>query len=88
MADKEYFSVVSYTLGILSIVFAFFNPLAGLVLGIIGFTQSKKQKTDISKKAKKFNKIGIILSIIFLVIQIAVMAYAAIKGLPSNFPLI
>ncbi|GAI38755.1 unnamed protein product [marine sediment metagenome] len=42
MVDKKDSDVVSYVLGIVSIVMAFFNSPAGLVFGIIGFIQSKK----------------------------------------------
>ncbi len=65
MAEIKNLSLVSYAFGILSIVFAFFNSTAGLVIGIIGFVQAKKQKDDLSKKARKLNIIGIILSAIF-----------------------
>lgn len=58
---------VSYVLGILSIVFAFVSPIAGLVLGIIGFRQSKKKKV---KESNKLNSIGITLSAIMLVLSI------------------
>ncbi len=67
MAEKIDLGSVSYVLGILSIVLAFFVPLGSLILGIIGLTQSRKAK---SKRAKKLNIIGIILSIIFLIISI------------------
>jgi len=90
MAEKkEDFSKISYVFGIMSIVFAFFTPLAGLILGIIGFVQSKKQKTNLSKKAKKLNTIGIILSAILFIITIAVTLYFTIKGVNSfpSFPL-
>ncbi|MFH1787330.1 MAG: DUF4190 domain-containing protein [archaeon] len=87
MVDKKDLSLVSYILGILSIVFAFFNSLAGLVIGIVGFTQSKNQKDDLSKKAKKLNKIGIILSAVLFIIQVAVTAYLTTKQSSFNFPL-
>ena len=90
MVDKKQdFSIVSYILGIMSIVFAFFTPLAGLILGIIGFMQSKKQKTELSKKAKKLNTIGIILGAILFVISIIVAVYFTINGMEKlgSFPL-
>lgn len=67
MAEKMDMKSVSYVLGILSIVFAFFSPFAGLVLGIIGLVQSNKLKFQ---KAKRFNIIGIVLSAIFTIIQV------------------
>ena len=88
MADKIDFGLISYILGIVSIVTAFFTPLAGLVFGIVGLVQSKKQKTELSKKAKKLNKLGIIFSAILLAISIAVVVYTYIAGtnLLQNLP--
>jgi hypothetical protein len=69
MAEKVDLKPVSYLLGILSIVFAFFSPFAGLIFGIIGVIQSNKLKF---KQAKKLNIVGIVLSVVFAVIQILV----------------
>ncbi len=80
MADKIDFSLTSYILGIVSIVLAFFQPLAGLTFGIIGFIQSKKQKTPLAKKSKKLNTIGIILSAVFLAISIFIVVYSMLTG--------
>ncbi len=86
MAEKE---VVSYILGILSIVFAFFTPVAGLILGIIGYSQSRKQESGLGKRAKKFNIIGIILSVIVLIISTVVLIYSILNGIDTgqNFPI-
>ena len=73
-------STVAYILGLLSIVLAFFSPIAGFIFGIIGFVQSKKQK---SSKAKRLNVIGIVLCIIFLIIDILLLIYTAGTGLLS-----
>lgn len=71
MVDKKQdLSVVSYILGIVSIVLAFFQPIAGFILGIIGLNMSKKQKGTLSQKAKKYNTIGIIIAIIIFIIAI------------------
>ena len=76
MPDKKTdLGVVSYAFGIISIVLAFFQPIAGLVFGIIGLIQSKRYKSDVSEKAKKFSIIGIILSIIVLIISIAMILF-------------
>ena len=67
MAEKKEqvdFSQTSYIFGIVSIVMALFTPLLGLVFGIVGLVQSAKQKTDVSRLAKKLNIIGIVLSVI------------------------
>lgn len=58
---------VAYVLGILSIVFAFFQPIAGLILGVIGLVQSKKAG---HRKSKKLNIIGVVLSAIFSIVSI------------------
>ena len=86
MAEKE---VVSYILGILSIVFAFFTPVAGLILGIIGYSQSRKYKGGLGKRAKKFNVIGIVLSVIILIISIIILVYSVLNGINTgqNFPI-
>jgi hypothetical protein len=52
----------SDTLGIVSIVFAFFSPLIGLILGLVGMNKAKKAGHD-----PKLSKIGTILSAVFLV---------------------
>jgi len=83
MDKKEDLSVAGYVLGILSIVFGFLSPIAGLVFGIIGFNISKKQGPGLSLRAKKLNKIGIIISIIVLVLSLALAWYfnkAALQG--------
>lgn len=83
MAEKIDFKSVSYVLGILSIVFAFISPMAGLILGIIGLVQAKKQK---ALRAKRLNVIGIILSVIFLIISAVVLIYSAANGINTFFP--
>lgn len=53
----------SDTLGIVSIIFAFFSPVIGLILGIIGMKKAKEAGHD-----PKLSKIGTILSGVFLVV--------------------
>jgi len=88
MAKKD-FEHIGYIFGIMSIVLAFFQPLAGFVFGIIGFNHAKKMKTPLAKKAKKYNKIGIILSLIFFIASLIFAAYFATQGLANlaNFPI-
>lgn len=83
MAKKQDFSVTSYVFGVLSIVLAFFQPLAGIVLGILGITQSKKQKTELSKKAKILSTIGIIIGIIVLTITFYFVYSAGGLNIPA-----
>ncbi|MBT96689.1 hypothetical protein CMI49_01165 [Candidatus Pacearchaeota archaeon] len=86
---KENFETASYVLGIISIVLAFFTPLAGLILGIIGLRLSKRQKSELSKKAKRYNTLGIILSLIFFIITIIITIYLTKQGINNlpNFPI-
>lgn len=74
------FSEISYVFGTVSIVLAFFIPLAGFVFGIVGIIQSKKQNTSLSKKAKKLSIIGIVLSIILFGITVVAAAYLQTIG--------
>ncbi len=78
---KKDTGTISYILGIISIVMAVMMPLSGLVFGIIGRIQSKKSNDELSKKAKKYNTIGIILSSILLIISLAINIYYTINGL-------
>jgi len=75
-------ATVAYVLGILSIVFAFVAPTAGLILGIIGLVQSRKNNVA---KAKKLNTIGIILSAILFIVSILLTIYTGISS--GAFPL-
>ncbi len=85
MAKDGDFSDISYVLGILSIVFGIVNPTFGIGIGISGLILSLKNKSDIGKKAKTLNIIGIVVSIIITVILIAGSSYLISKGLiPSG----
>ena len=72
---KQDFDAVSYVLGILSIVFGFMSPLAGFIFGVIGFRMAGKQKSEMAKKARGLNKIGIIISIVVFAMTVAVSWY-------------
>ena len=75
MAKKEgNFSEISYVFGVMSIVLAFFTPLAGLIFGILGIVQSQKQKTQLAERARKLSIIGIILSIVIFIV-IVILSY-------------
>jgi len=91
MAEKkeEDFSIIAYMFGIVSIVLAFFTPAAGIVFGIIGIIQSKRQKTSLSARAKKLSTIGLALSIILLVVSLVLATYFAYNNIGSlaNFPI-
>jgi len=86
MVDKKTdFSLASYIFGIVSIVLAFFTPLAGLVFGILGLVYSKKQKTVLSLNAKKLSTIGIILSIILIIVSLIITFFFTQGGLSNYF---
>ena len=77
---------ISYLLGIMSIVFAFFTPIAGLIFGVIGLRKAKRIK---STESKKLNTIGIVLSVILIIISLVVLIYSLSTGLnTSSFPVI
>ncbi len=80
MAKDGELSEVSYTLGIVSIVLGFFQPIAGFVFGVIGFLQSRKHKTPLSEKAKKLNIIGMIISIIVVALSVVAGFYLTKLG--------
>jgi hypothetical protein len=87
VTSKEDYSQISYILGIISIVLAFFTPLAALIFGIIGVVIGKKQNTSLSEKGRKYSKIGIILSIILIILSIAVQIFLGTNtGIINNFP--
>ena len=69
MVEKGVHSIASYILGILSIVIAIFQPLAGIILGIIGLVQGRNGKDDLSRKGRKLSIWGIVIGVvIFLAI--------------------
>ncbi len=93
MAEKkearEDFSIVAYVFGIVSIVLAFFTPAAGIVFGIVGLVQSKRQRTPLSTRAKKLSIIGLVLSVILLVVSLVLATYFAYNNIGNlaNFPI-
>lgn len=87
MTEKINFGMTSYIFGIVSIVLAFFIPIGGAIFGIIGFFQSKKDKTELSKRARVLSIIGIVLSICLFIVSILVNLYLANLGINlSSFP--
>lgn len=67
---------VAYILGIVSLVLAFFQPLPGIIIGIVGLVQNKKDK---SKAAKLLNTLGIIFGIAMIILLMIVSKYLASK---------
>ncbi len=78
---KEAKVLVGYILSIVAIVFSFISPFAGLVLGIIGFVQTNKQKGPYAKKGKILSIVAICISVVFIII--AVLMAAGIISLPT-----
>lgn len=77
-------SFLGYVLGIVSIVLAVFNPFPGLVLAIIGLSQSKKEKGALAKKAKVLNTWALVISIVLIIL--AVVLYTFGLNQLANFP--
>ena len=72
---------ISYILGIVSIVQAFFSPFTGIILSIIGLFFSSKENSDFSIKGKKLNTIALIIGIIVLGITVYVTYVATQSGI-------
>lgn len=84
MADKkEDHGHVAYILGIVSIVLAFFTPVAGLILGIIGLIHGKKSNSVLAEKGRKLSKVGIVVGIIITIAMIAIGIYTGLSSLES-----
>ena len=72
---------VAYIFGILSIVLAFFQPFPGIIIGIIGLVQNRKEK---SKTAKMLNTVGIIIGVAVIILLLLLTKYLASKNI--TFP--
>lgn len=78
------FSDISYVLGILSIVFAILlKPSFGLGFGITGLILIAKEKSELAKKSRKLNIIGIIISVVLLAIIAFLFTNQVLGNLPS-----
>jgi len=85
--QKGDYGIVSYILGIASIVFAFVSPLAGLAFGIIGLVHGRKSKNPSAGRGKKLSTIGIIISAIMLIVVTVIAVYTGLTELNSlNLP--
>ena len=84
---KEEIGIISYILGVISIVLAFFQPLAGFIFGVIGLIKVRKQKTELSKKARLLNIIGSVLSLIVFILLVFLSYYLTQNNLLQNFPI-
>lgn len=73
--ESNNLTIVAYVMGILSIVFSFFTPLASIVLGLIGLIQVRGTKNELSKKAKIFNIIGLILGFLMFITNLLLAIY-------------
>ncbi|MEK6926268.1 MAG: hypothetical protein AABW50_03245 [Nanoarchaeota archaeon] len=82
---KEGNGFESYVIGTIAIVLAFFQPVVGLVLSIVGLVWSKNPRTPMEKKARTLSTIGLIVSIIMIVL-IVVFAFSTNLSGIQNFP--
>ena len=81
---KVNYDCAAYVLGIVSIVTGIFLSisLAGVVLGIVGLVLARRQKTELSKRAKKLNLIGIIVSVAMYILNLVLLS----KVVDGSFP--
>lgn len=84
---KADFGQMSYIFGIISIVMAIFEPIAGIVFAIIGLVQCKGQTNELFKRAKKLNIIGLIIGIVIIFIVLIVFVISQEMTGISNFPI-
>jgi len=69
---QEVKSLSGYIISIVALVFAFFSPVPGLVLGIISLIMCTKNKNKVSHYGKIMSIAAIIVSIIFIVIALLI----------------
>ncbi|OYT36662.1 hypothetical protein B6U91_00670 [Candidatus Pacearchaeota archaeon ex4484_71] len=83
--EKINFEVPAFVVGVIAIVEAIFSPLLGLVFGVIGLVFSYRQKTVLSKKAKRINWVALVLSAVLfaltLILTFKSSQFAGIFGL-------
>lgn len=72
--EKANYSIAAYVLGIASIVFGIFEPLPGIIFGIIGLTLARRQNDMLSMKARKFSTIGIIIGVIIVIASLILVS--------------
>lgn len=76
-------NMISYILGLISLVIAFFTPLAGAILGIIGLVQNKKEDTLLSKRAKILNIIAIVIGAVMFGITLIYTIQQGFSQIPT-----
>lgn len=85
----ESFGVSGFTLGVLSIIFAFIVPLFGIIFALVGgilcFIQQKKNPTKKGKTGLILNIIGLVLGIALWVITVTIL-YPLVEDQLANFP--
>jgi len=70
-------AIASYVLGIQSIIFGVISPFAGLI--IVGIVMTNKKTSDLEKRARKLNFIGLIVSIVMFIISVIVFLIVGTK---------
>ncbi len=85
MVSEEIKTLSAYVLSIVALVLAFFNPVPGLILGIVSLVQSLKQKNKVSQKAKIMSILAIIISIVFIIaaLIISLKGIDLLSGIPG-----
>ena len=64
---------MSKILGIIGIIFAFFIPVIGLVLGIIGLCVKKPKNKKLLEESRRLNIIAIVLSILSWIVYASII---------------
>lgn len=83
--EEKHFEIISYILGVLSIVFSvLLQPTFGLGFGITGLILIFKKKSELSKKARVLNVIGVIISVVVLIIISYLFANQILKSLSAS----
>jgi len=67
---KENRSLVSFVLGIASIAMAFLSPVAGIITGIVGLVQGKKNNDDFTNLSRNLNITGVVAGAVVFIIAV------------------
>src|SRR6056297_2784283 len=67
-------NLISYILGIVGVVMAFFSPIIGVILGIIGLSQTSKEKSRLQGMSKRLNIIAIIIGVVIFILTVVLFS--------------
>lgn len=77
------YGLISYILGLLSIFFSLFTDLgiAGIIMGVIGFSHSRKANDELARKGRLFSIIGIVIGLVILIVSIIAIVQLIKSGM-------